>query len=539
MWTWKTIIGHQFFLKSLFVLLNRVLLFIDNLRAFTRWVHEMKKRESSFFRFWKICVKKILRKNFYTERNLPMRSVAQTVFPFKLEEEKDLKLTSHAGLPLVHELIHRMSLPKLIRKHLKLKKKGWGEEELLEVLISLGVVGGDHMSDIEILKKDPAFLALIRKKNGLPSVKTVERFLKLFHEEQEKPEGVDAWVPLESKALKNLSKIHRTVTQKLIEKSGITTATIENDATIIFSHKEEALGTYKGGIGYAPVVGTIAELGLVLHDEFRDGNVPASFEVTSFFKKCLSVLPSTIKKVRTRLDGAYYNLEELIPYLKKQKIEFSITGKKSKSVIEWIEALPEGQWKPLMKITNSGLKPTGKEWVEMFWTSAAGTREQMQERSLRCLITRKSEHQWELFKKEFQSEVEEKDRYEMIVTNMEWQGDKLIRWHYERGGTIEHIHDRIKNDLAGGTLPCAEFGANAAWFRIQCLAWNLIRALQIHALPQNFSNCHLKRLRLWLFNIAGKVIWHGRQLILKLTEGNPSFPIYQEARLKIAALSFP
>ncbi len=520
-------------------MLDLVLLFIDKFKAFTKRVIKMKKERLLLPFMEDLCKKDFAKNVLYQKRNLPMRSVAQTVFPFKLEEEKDLKLTSHAGLPLVHELFHRMNLPKLIRKHLKLKKKGWGEEELLEVLISLGVVGGDHMSDIEILKKDPAFLALIRKKNGLPSVKTVERFLKLFHEEQEKPEGVDAWVPEESKALKNLSKIHRTTTQGLIEKSGITTATIENDATIIFSHKEEALGTYKGGIGYAPVVGMIAELGLILHDEFRDGNVPAAFEVTSFFKKCLSALPSTIQKIRTRLDGAYYNLEELIPYLKKKKIEFSITGKKSKSVIEWIEALPENQWKPLMKMTNSGLKPTGKEWVEMSWSSAAGTREQMQERSLRCLITRKVEHQWELFKKEFQSKVEEKDRYEMIVTNMDWQGDKLIRWHYERGGTIEHIHDRIKNDLAGGTLPCAEFGANAAWFRIQCLAWNLVRALQIHALPKDFSNCHLKRLRLWLFNIAGKVIQHGRQLILKLTEGNPSFPIYQEARLKIAALNFP
>ena len=188
-----------------------------------------------------------------------MRSVTQTVFPFKLEEEKDLKLTSHAGLPLIHELFHRMNLPKLIRKHLKLKEKGWKEEELLEVLISLSVVGGDHMTDIEVLKKDSSFLALIRKKKkGLPSVKTIERFLKRFHLEQKRPEGVDAWVPLESKALMNLSKVHQTITRQLIEKSGLTTVTIENDATIIFSTKEQAQGTYKGGTGYAPVVGTIA-----------------------------------------------------------------------------------------------------------------------------------------------------------------------------------------------------------------------------------------------------------------------------------------
>ena len=132
----------------------------------------------------------------------------------------------------------------------------------------------------------------------------------------------------------------------------------------------------------------------------------------------------------------------------------------------------------------------------------------------------------------------EKDRYEVIVTNMGWEGGRLILWHYGRGGAIEQIHDRIKNDLAGGVLPCAEFGANAAWWRLQCLTWNLVRALQLYVLPDDFQNCHLKKLRLWLFNIAGKVVTHARQLILKLSEGHPIFEIYQKARLKIAVLEF-
>jgi hypothetical protein len=467
-----------------------------------------------------------------------MRAVTQSVFSFKLEEEKDLKITSHAGLPLLHELFHQMKLPKLIRKHLKLKEKGWQEEELIEVLISLSVVGGDQMSDIEILKKEASFLSLINKKQGLPSVKALERFLRKFHEEQKRPEDVDAWVPPESSALQSLSGLHQELTRDLIKKSGIKVATIENDTTIVFSNKQEALGTYKGGIGYAPVLGTIAELGLVLHDEFRDGNVPASFEVTAFFKKCLQAIPKTVEKIRARLDGAYYNLEDLIPFFKKENIEFTVTGKKSKSFVDAIAALSETKWKRLQKQTDAGLKDTGKEWAELEWVSAGGTRAEMKEKSLRYLVTRKSEVQWELFQKEFNAEVKAKDRYEVIATNMDWKGERLILWHYERGGSIEHIHDRIKNDLAGGMLPCGEFGANSAWFRLQCLAWNLVRTLQQYALPDDFKNCHLKKLRLWIFNIAGKVVEHSRKLILKLREGDPIFKIYYEARQKIAAFSF-
>ncbi len=132
-----------------------------------------------------------------------------------------------------------------------------------------------------------------------------------------------------------------------------------------------------------------------------------------------------------------------------------------------------------------------------------------------------------------------KDRYELIVTNMDWAGDRLIRWHHERGGTIEHVNKQIKSDLAGGVLPCAAFGANAAWWRIQCIAQNLVRALQLHALPEELSTCRLKKLRLWLFCIAGRVIKTGRQMIVKLCHGHPSFAIYRDARRLIADMAMP
>ncbi|MFH1652593.1 MAG: transposase [Pseudomonadota bacterium] len=91
----------------------------------------------------------------------------------------------------------------------------------------------------------------------------------------------------------------------------------------------------------------------------------------------------------------------------------------------------------------------------------------------------------------------------------------------------------------GGVLPCAEFGANAAWWRIQCLAWNLVRGLQLHVLPEELRNCHMKRLRFRLLCIAGKVVKTARSIILKLSRGHPSFNIYKEAREKIFALAVP
>jgi hypothetical protein len=59
----------------------------------------------------------------------------------------------------------------------------------------------------------------------------------------------------------------------------------------------------------------------------------------------------------------------------------------------------------------------------------------------------------------------------------------LVRWHYRKAGCIEVVHDMVKNELGGGVLPCAAFGANAAWFRLCLLTYNLLSAMKVLALP--------------------------------------------------------
>lgn len=49
-----------------------------------------------------------------------------------------------------------------------------------------------------------------------------------------------------------------------------------------------------------------------------------------------------------------------------------------------------------------------------------------------------------------------------VVSNIwEWKPERLIAWHREKAGTIEGVHDVLKNELAGGVMPSKYFGANA------------------------------------------------------------------------------
>ena len=44
-------------------------------------------------------------------------------------------------------------------------------------------------------------------------------------------------------------------------------------------------------------------------------------------------------------------------------------------------------------------------------------------------------------------------RHFAVVSNIEeWSAPKLIQWHREKAGTVEMVHDVLKNELAAGDL---------------------------------------------------------------------------------------
>ena len=73
------------------------------------------------------------------------------------------------------------------------------------------------------------------------------------------------------------------------------------DATLIETHKREALPCYKGFKAYQPLTCWWAEQGVVLHSEFRDGNVPAGYQQLRVLKACLVAAAATgVTKVYLR-----------------------------------------------------------------------------------------------------------------------------------------------------------------------------------------------------------------------------------------------
>ena len=106
-----------------------------------------------------------------------------------------------------------------------------------------------------------------------------------------------------------------------------------------------------------------------------------------------------------------------------------------------------------------------------------------------------------------------------MTNRTELDGAKLLQWHREKAGTVEQVHDIVKNELGGGVLPSKYFGANAAWMRIALLAHNVLVALKRIALPPELLTARPKRLRFQIFVQAGRLISHARTLTLRLRLG--------------------
>ncbi len=182
-----------------------------------------------------------------------------------------------------------------------------------------------------------------------------------FHEEEKieaaklrrKPEEI-AYIPEETAALQGLGLVNR----ELIGRFGLRCpdqriATVDQDATIIESRKQEALRAYEGERGYQPMLAVWAEMDVVLADEFRDGNVPAIMQPLTVAKAAFAALPETVKTYYFRGDSACHE-SDLVNWWRDEQREdgpqgfigFAISARMSAALQRAVLAVPEEEWKP-------------------------------------------------------------------------------------------------------------------------------------------------------------------------------------------------
>jgi len=99
------------------------------------------------------------------------------------------------------------------------------------------------------------------------------------------------------------------------------------------------------------------------------------------------------------------------------------------------------------------------------------------------------------------------------------------------------VHDITKNELGAAVPPCGRFGANAAWYRLSLLTYNVLSALKSLALPSALSAARPKRLRFAVFTLAGRIVSHAGRLHVRVGAAAERLAGLLAARARLALLA--
>lgn len=441
-----------------------------------------------------------------------MKKGMSSASSLEIEFEGGLRetVTSYAGSALLVEAARRSGAIARVDRVLPGKKnpKGLSQGQMVESLVLLSALGGECPEDLQTLRQDEGLATILGYQ--LPAPSTVRSWLDQFHDEvamAERPEQ-GSFIPRESKSLAGLAEVrNQTVRAYVSAVKPDRQVTLDVDAHLVESSKKEALTTYEGFRGYQPMLVTWAQTGLILADQFRDGNVPASKDTIEVVDEAYAALPGRPEgwEVRVRSDSAAYE-QRVLDHWAGRKWTFAVSADMSQQLRAEIERIGIDEWQPWV-VEKGGFV---REWAEVAYVPSRSV-ERRDVDPYRYLSIRIRSPQGVLF-----SDGTGVRLFAVVTNDWQMNGRDLLEWHRGKAGTVEHSHRTLKDELAAGVYPSGKFGANAAWFRLQVVTANLLELLKATALDEKYRNARPKRLRFAIFNQVGRVIHHARQTLLRV-----------------------
>lgn len=230
--------------------------------------------------------------------------IAQGALAFQYEAETTATgMTALGGLPVYLDLIEVSGLSAAMEKYVKVSgEQGWLDFQMILSLILLNISGGNGIDDLSRLEEDPGFAEVMRfversllsrkerkslkarwrreRTRVLASPSSMRGWLERFHDPatMEVQEKGMAIIPGLTEGLRSLWSVNLALIQFLQAHRPQPVATLDMDATLIETHKRQALLCCKGFKAYQPLNCWWAEHQVMLYSEFRDGNVPAGYE---------------------------------------------------------------------------------------------------------------------------------------------------------------------------------------------------------------------------------------------------------------------
>lgn len=416
---------------------------------------------------------------------------------------REEQLTSHAGVVLVHELARHLGIEQIVddELHVKQRERGYSESQAIGGLVYNLLVGGECLSDLEVLRGDSGTQELLAQEAVL-APRTAREFLQKF----------------DLGDIRDLQRVNLRVQQRVRAQQMSPTCTIDLDSSIYeqaSTRKQGSNKAYNGQIGYPPLFAFWAEEGELLFSHLRRGSAHTCRNVGWFLRETFKRVPPQAA-VALRADSGFYS-KEVVQWCEAHHLRFTITADQTAPLLTLIEALPDHAWTnlpddyPLSEVAEVRYQPS--RWATAY----------------RYVVKRQLR--------------EKKDgdlywQYHVFVTNDEpTPALELEVWHLQHADMENRIKEH-KSDLGLEKLPTGRFHANWAYLLIGQLAFNLFAWFKKLVLPVSYHRATLKTIRHHVLHLAGKIVHSARQCFLVLSDRYRYQAVWQFALDRLAHLQF-
>lgn len=425
-------------------------------------------------------------------------------------EPTDQRLTSRGGLTLFQRYIQQTGWPDHFAEtfsYLRRSAKGIKLDDAFEQILAFWMDGtGQHLTYFDDLKEDEGYAAgLERTCDQLVSSHQVKR---LFGR-----------IPFVAHAhFRPL--LQRMFRWRLCEEApdvvvlGMDTMVMDNDQA---QTREGSQPTYRGVKGFQPF--QITWNNTVVDAVFRGGAKHSNHGETVL--NALSHLIPSIRRIlgdtvpiMVRFDSGFFD-QAILDWLEENRVGYVGAGKAYEDLKDYVQSLDPGLFE------RFGDKQRVWEYVEF------GDRRASWDRGRRVVFTRPicEDDQYELFTSTCSfwytnlgmgTNVDEYVRQADRVDSLSAEG--IIEWAHGRGR--EELTHRHLKDFGWEQLPFKRFESNMGWYYGMVMAFNLFEAFKSDVGTDIFpNNAYPTTIRRRWMDVAGKVVSHAGQTVLKIVRG--------------------
>jgi len=437
----------------------------------------------------------------------------------KIERAGD-EVTARAGLIMFDGFMKAMKIDKIIDKHMPVPGSNRGHEawEYIRPLSLMQYGGGRHIADLRELRED----RVMQKATGLKVIPS--------------DSAAGDWLLRMGKGvgIEGMGKVHWQADVKMLKMDkGTNEYTLWADPTIIdLGDKDYAEMLYTGQEGDRPMLVGLKELPIFVHHKYRKGNAMGGTKEA--LQNGFEVVEAAGKRIKhTACDREFYNAEVINFLQGKKGSTFTIVADRDAAVKEVIKLITEEQWKPYHDIHGT---KTERE--------IAVTVHAMNETEAFTLVVLR-------WKKE-QLNLLEPDEYfyHAIATNLDVDAGAVIKihnesvpdacravWQYNERAQMENHIKELKIGIGMEQMPCGEFEANAMYFSVGVLSYNLMVAQKYFVIQEGLEKSTIGTLRWKLVQIAAWITEHSNRIRLKIATTLEKFNHYLRMMKRMEAIA--